>query len=188
MQNLPIFIFKWVRRQLKTVFTPPCWVPTRPQWQGGRVGTHKPRGWLNEKMKKTFFTKKLIFWKNEFFFKTVSFFIFFVSQAQFYGYPRNPLAIVVMWVPIMGVYNQFLVSPDPFKISTFSQKCISPPKKWFFWMFSATWTPNEVKFGVKIDFWETGRVILILGTFDHFWPSYGKKLNLKMVKFACFYF
>ena len=25
-----------------------------------------------------------------------------------YGYPRDPLTIVVAWVPNMGVYNQFL--------------------------------------------------------------------------------
>ena len=24
-----------------------------------------------------------------------------------YGYPRDPLTIVVAWVPNMGVYNQF---------------------------------------------------------------------------------
>ena len=56
-------------------------------------------------MKKLIFLKKTHFKKMSFF-KKVSFFIFFVSQPQFYGYPCNHLAIVVAWVPIIGVYNQ----------------------------------------------------------------------------------
>ena len=61
----------------KTDCTPPCWVPTQAQWQGGRVGTHKPRGWLNKKMKKThFFEKKSFFEKMTFFHKN-EFFSFF---------------------------------------------------------------------------------------------------------------
>ena len=40
---------------------------------------------------------------------------FFGSQLQVYGYPCNPLAIVVTWVPIMGVYNQFLGASGPIK-------------------------------------------------------------------------
>jgi len=65
------FFKKWVQRHLKTVCTHPCWVPTQPQWQGGCLGTHKPRGWLNKKWKKTyFFEKALIFLKNDFFQKS----------------------------------------------------------------------------------------------------------------------
>ena len=40
---------------------------------------------------------------------------FLFSQSQVYGYPRNPLAIVVAWVPITGVYKQFLGASGPIK-------------------------------------------------------------------------
>ena len=53
-----------------------------------------------------------------------------------------------------------------------SQKWSGPPKKWSFWIFSAIWRPNELKFGVKIGFWYAGWVTLIFGTFNHFWLSY----------------
>ena len=55
------------------------------------------------------------FFKKTHFFKKVTFFIFLFSQSQVYGYPCDPLAIVVAWVPIMGVYNQFLGASGPIK-------------------------------------------------------------------------
>ena len=55
------------------------------------MGTHKPIGWLNKNM------KKLTFWRKTHLKKM----IFFLQKS-------DPLAIVVAWVPIMGVYNQVL--------------------------------------------------------------------------------
>ena len=107
------FFFKWLWRHLKSDRTPILWVPTRPQWRGGCLGTHKPRGWQQKKMKKMTFLKKLIFSKKLNFSKKWLFLIFLFSQSQLYGYPRDPLAIVVAWVPITGVYNNILGASRP---------------------------------------------------------------------------
>ena len=39
--------------------------------------------------------------------KKVFFFYFLFSQSQVYGYQHVPLTLVVVWVPLMGVYNMF---------------------------------------------------------------------------------
>ena len=59
-------------------------------------------------MRKNDFFEKNHFSKKRNFSKKKLFLIFLLSQSQVYGYPRDPLAIVVAWVPITGVYNQFL--------------------------------------------------------------------------------
>ena len=84
--NFPVFFFKWLWRHLKFDRTPPWWVPTRPQWRGGRVGTHKPRGWHNKKMKKNdFFEKNSFFQKNAIFQKKYFFSVFYLSNSRFMG-------------------------------------------------------------------------------------------------------
>ena len=61
-----------------------------------------------KKWEKMTFLKKNHFFKKTQFLKKKLFLIFLLSQSQVYGYQRDPLAIVVAWVPITGVYNQFL--------------------------------------------------------------------------------
>ena len=83
-----------------------------------------------------FLKKKLIFSKKLNFSKKWLFLIFLFSQSQVYGYPRDPLAIVVAWVPIMGVYNQILGASRPIKkksqILPFSN-CVFLPKMRQMW-------------------------------------------------------
>ena len=100
------FFFKWLSRHLKSDCTPLWWVPTGPKWRGGRVGTHKPRGWHNKKMKNMTFLKKNHLKKN--FLKKKYFFSFLFIKSQVYWYPQDPLAIVVTWVPITGVQSVFM--------------------------------------------------------------------------------
>ena len=60
-------------------------------------------------MRKSIFFEKLRFFEKMIFFQKSHFFSFFYYVNPYvYGYARNPLAIVVAWVPIMGVYNQIL--------------------------------------------------------------------------------
>ena len=51
---------------------------------------------------------RAFFEKLSFFQKSHFFSFFYYVNPQVYGYPRDPLAIVVAWVPIMGVYDQIL--------------------------------------------------------------------------------
>ena len=63
-------------------------------------------------LKKThFFQKNAIFEKN-------TFSPFFIYSIPGFWYPRDPLAIVVTWVPITGVYNHFLGASGPIKKKT----------------------------------------------------------------------
>ena len=88
------------------------WLPPRPEWWGV-AWILINLGLANQKDEKnSLFEKKLIFWKKEFFFKKRSF-SSFLTQPQVYGHPHNLLAIVVAWVPIIGVYNQVLGASRP---------------------------------------------------------------------------
>merc|ERR1712237_73486 len=99
-------------------------------------GTHKRRGWHNKNMRKTHLFEKNSFFQKMSFFQKNKFFSFFcLVNPYVYGYPRDPLAIVVAWVPNMGVYNQFLGASGPIKI--------------FFWQFSKKKCRNSAKNGQK---------------------------------------
>ena len=77
-QNLPVFFLKCARSHLKTDCTPPCWVSTRPQWQGDRIDTHKAGVGITKIWEKLICLKKTHFFKKWVFFKKISFSHFFV--------------------------------------------------------------------------------------------------------------